>query len=496
MKKESAYNTYWSIIDRFNSVNVLVAGDTFLDRFQYGKVERISPEAPVPVFRPTHIAEMPGGAGNAAVNMASLGCKVSLVGRTGKDQASQRLSRLLAEYNIDHEFFRQRNCCTAVKTRLIASNNHILRVDEEQIVPIEKRVVNLAYDGIQEKLADCDIAVLSDYGKGFLTPELFSLIIKTCRDNGTPIIVDPKGSDYSKYAGATLVKPNLKEFSEVVGMRFDPMSKSFRADLICAANKLMASCRIEGLLVTLGEHGMLYVPAARSLEDFIYLPARAREVFDVSGAGDTTVAAIAASLGAGASMCDAMCIANAAAGIVVGKVGTATVSVDELKAELAGIADDPQRKIISAADLKKKLLLQKKQGKRIGFTNGCFDCCHLGHLTSLREARKLCDVLVVGINSDAWIKKHKGDGRPIQDEVTRTTLIAALECVDYVVVFGETTALPLVKLLRPDVIAKEGYALKDWPEGRFVQSIGGDAVILPRVDGYSTTSIAKRIGSK
>lgn len=487
---------YENIINGFQNVSVLVAGDTFLDRFQYGKVERISPEAPVPVFRPSHIVEMPGGSGNAAVNMASLGCKVSLVGRTGKDYASQRLTRLLSECNIDYEFFRQRNCCTAVKTRLIAGNNHILRVDEEQIAPLEKRLATLVYDGIQEKLANCDIAVLSDYGKGFLTAELLSLIIKTCRDNGRSIIVDPKGSDYSKYAGATLVKPNLKEFSEVTGMRFDPKAKSFRENLICAADKLMSNCRIEGLLVTLGEYGMLYVPSVRSLEDSVYLPARAREVFDVSGAGDTTIATIAAALGAGVSMRDAMHIANVAAGLVVGKVGTATVSVSELKSELDGIADDPQRKIISADDLKKKLVTERKQGKRIGFTNGCFDCCHLGHLTSLREARRLCDVLVVGVNSDEWIRKHKGGNRPIQDEATRTILIASLECVDYVVVFESATALPLVRLLRPDVIAKEGYALKDWPEGRFVESIGGEAVILRRVDGYSTTAIAKKMGAK
>ena len=168
----------------------------------------------------------------------------------------------------------------------------------------------------------------------------------------------------------------------------------------------------------------------------------------------------------------------------------------ELKAELAGMADDPQRKIISVEALKKEIARLKKQGKRIGFTNGCFDCCHLGHLTSLREARRLCDVLVVGINSDEWIRRHKGEGRPIQDEATRTTLIAALECVDYVVVFGQTTALPLVRMLRPDVIAKEGYALKDWPEGRFVASIGGKAVTLKRINGYSTTEIVKRMGRK
>ena len=482
-----------SIVNRIPGVKALVIGDIMLDRFQYGKVERISPEAPVPVFKPGRVVEMLGGAGNTAINLFSLGCKVRLVGRTGRDVAADKILKILQDNEIEVEFYHQENCCTSVKTRLIAGNNHVLRIDEEQIVELNETLSDLAADNVRLALPEYDIVVISDYGKGFLSRDLLGKIINYSRSAGKRVIVDPKGGDYTKYAGATLVKPNLKEFSLVTGKKFDPKSSDFHADLIRAAKELLAKTGIEALLITLSEHGMLYVPSDNPFDGAIYLPTQAREVFDVSGAGDTTVAAIAASLAAGASMPVAMQIANAAAGVVVGKIGTATVSVKELKSALTDTGDDPARKILPLDELKREIAQLKMRGKRIGFTNGCFDCCHLGHLTSLREAKKLCDVLVVGVNSDEWIRNHKGDGRPIQDEATRTALIASLEYVDYVVVFGEETALPLVRELHPHVIAKEGYALKDWPEGRFVESIGGAAVILKRVEGYSTSALAERM---
>ena len=483
-------------IERFSTVRVLVVGDVLLDRFQYGKVERISPEAPVPVFRPFRTVEMPGGAGNTAVNLSSLGCKIHLIGRTGIDKMSNRLLNIFEKQKIKVDFFHQEDCCTAVKTRLIAGNNHVLRIDEEQVVDLDRKLYRCVGDTILKDLPGSDVVVLSDYGKGFLTPDLTELLISACRKWGMPVIVDPKGQNYSKYAGATLVKPNLKEFSEVTGRCFDVNHEDFQTDLIHAAKDLLNQCRFGGLLITLGEHGMLYVPAEKPFAGAIHLPTRAKEVFDVSGAGDTSIAALAAALGVGVSMAEAMQIANAAAGIVVGKLGTATVTTDELRSALSDGGDNPMRKILSLEELMRKIGFLKRQGRRIGFTNGCFDCCHLGHLTSLREAKRLCDVLVVGVNSDEWVRKHKGEGRPIQDEATRTTLLASLECVDYVVVFGDETALPLVRKLRPHVIAKEGYALKNWPEGRFVKSIGGEAVTLKRVEGCSTTALAGKMKVK
>ena len=482
------------IVDRFRSVRALVVGDIMLDRFQYGKVERISPEAPVPVFIPRRTVEAVGGAGNAAVNMAALGAKVRLFGRAGKDREAKRLSGILRGSGIRSVFYCREDCRTAVKTRLIAGNNHILRIDDETTLPLDGRTAALAAADIARALKDSDIAVISDYGKGFLVNGLLSKIIRACKKSGKCVLVDPKGRDYSKYAGATIVKPNLKEFSEAAGRRFDSSSPSFKSDLAAAAEDLMSSCGIEGLLITLSEHGMMFVPAG-ARGKAVYLPTKAREVFDVSGAGDTTVAALATALASGASVADAMQIANAAAGIVVGKVGTAAVGAGELKSSLSGTSAGPGRKILRADELKREIDGLKKAGRRIGFTNGCFDCCHLGHLSSLREAKSLCDVLVVGVNSDAWIRRRKGPGRPIQDEATRTGLIASLEYVDYVVVFDSPTALPIVKKIRPDVIAKEGYALKDWPEGRFVESTGGAAVVLKRVEGYSTTAIARKLSA-
>lgn len=480
------------VLDRLPSVRVLVVGDAMMDRFVYGSVERISPEAPVPVFRPSRTIEMPGGAGNTAVNLSALGCRVRLVARTGFDEMSVRLSDALKRQGVSVRFSRQKAWPTSVKTRFIAGNNHVLRVDEEQITEIDTRQLSVVRAAVRGEIAKCDIVVLSDYGKGFLSASLLKPVISDCKRAGIPVVVDPKSSEWSKYAGATLVKPNLKEFSDAAGRKFNPGSASFCEEIVGAAKAMLSRHKIGGLLITLGEHGMIYVPAGGSRSDVIRLPTRAREVFDVSGAGDTTIAALAAAIGAGSDMPEAMQIANAAAGIVVGKVGTASVSESELREALSGMDGNIGRKMLSLPALCRKIGALRRKGTKVGFTNGCFDCCHLGHLTSLREAKRLCDVLVVGVNSDAWIRRHKGKNRPLQDMATRTALLAALECVDYVVAFDDETALPLVRKLRPDVIAKEGYALKDWPEGRYVESIGGKAVTLRRVEGYSTTSIAKR----
>jgi len=484
------------VLDRFSSVRVLVVGDAMMDRFVYGSVERISPEAPVPVFRPSRTVEMPGGAGNTAVNLSALGCRARLIARTGLDAMSARLSDALESRGVSVRLFRQKEWPTSVKTRFIAGNNHVLRVDEEQIAEIGNDRLSAVRSAVRRELAKCDIVVLSDYGKGFLSAPFVKSVISDCKAAGMPIVVDPKSSEWSKYAGATLVKPNLKEFSEAIGRKFNPGGANFCEEIVSAAKALLSRHRIGGLLITLGEHGMIYVPAGGSRSDVIHLPTRAREVFDVSGAGDTTIAALAAAIGAGASMPEAMQLANAAAGIVVGKVGTASVSARELRETLSGTYDNIGRKLLSLPALCREIDALRRKGTKVGFTNGCFDCCHLGHLTSLREAKGLCDVLVVGVNSDAWIRRHKGRNRPLQDMSTRTALLAAFECVDYVVAFDDETALPLVQKLRPDVIAKEGYAMKDWPEGRYVESIGGKAVALRRVEGYSTTAIAKRAGAR
>lgn len=282
------------------------------------------------------------------------------------------------------------------------------------------------------------------------------------------------------------MKPNLKEFSEATGRRYDPSAKEFEKNAVLGAKQLISRYGYGGVLVTLGEHGMLLVQDGTDV-GADRVATQAREVFDVSGAGDTALAALAMSLAEGKGFADAVRISNVASGIAVSKLGTATVTRDEIADALR------DGKVMSRAEAARFAAKCRKSGKRVGFTNGCFDCCHLGHLSSLAQAKALCNVLIVGVNTDEWIRAHKGAGRPIQDEATRVALLSALSCVDAVVLFDDETALPLVKEIRPDVVAKEGYALKDWPEGRWVTRSGGKAVTLKRKDGYSTTSLARRL---
>lgn len=480
-------------LSKIKGTKILVIGDIMLDTYEHGQVKRISPEAPVPIFKPLQEKHMLGGVGNVAANLAALGCTVRLVARIGRDAAGKTITTLTDNLNIQASFFYQPGCPTTVKTRLIADNHHLLRIDAEDVHPISDTVRKMAEQACLKALGKVDIVLLSDYDKGLLTPKLCRSIISACNKCGKKVIVDPKGNDYSKYSGAFLVKPNLKELALVSGENFDSSSPKLLNHVTATARSLAKKLNTNSILVTLSEHGMVNVPIVS--EEPFHLPTKAHEVFDVSGAGDTALASLGAAIGAGFSMHDAMRIANTASGIAVGKLGTTTVRIDELEKALSENAATADRKIITPRELCGIIRQLKKNGRKIGFTNGCFDCCHLGHLRSLQAAKSLCDVLVVGVNSDNWIRKHKGEGRPIQDELTRTTLLASLEFVDYVVVFESETALPLVRTIRPAVIAKEGYALKDWPEGQFVRSTGGEAIHLQRIEGYSTTGLLGKVKS-
>ena len=480
-------------LDKMSQVRVLAVGDIMLDRYNYGRVDRISPEAPVPIFRPIREKAMLGGVGNVAANLVALGCSVDIVSRIGQDKDGRAIAAMASKAGMTPHFLHQANIPSTVKTRLIAENSHLLRIDAENVCPLNDKLSELAAHMCSNILDKVDVVLISDYAKGLLTERLCKAIISECKMRGKKAIVDPKGRDYSRYRGAFLVKPNLKELSLETGKFFSPASPTFLADVEKAATALGKEIEVGGLLVTLSEYGMLYVPVHSPGKPF-HLPTKAKEVFDVSGAGDTALAALGASIGAGFDILHAMQIANAAASVVVSKLGTATASLNEIRSAISESAVDvAKRKIVSASTISEIAKTLKHAGKVIGFTNGCFDCCHLGHLHSLQEAKSLCDVLVVGVNSDKWIKRHKGLGRPIQDQKTRSQLLASLECVDYVVVFGHETALPIVKRIRPNVIAKEGYALKDWPEGRFVIDIGGRAVKIKRLAGRSTTKTANRI---
>lgn len=379
-------------IEKFQDIRVLVIGDIMLDRFMYGKVERISPEAPVPVFKFHHEKKMLGGAGNVAANLTSLGVHCDFIGIIGKDEAGRSLSGLLSAVNVHSHLLRLADYPTIVKTRLIAGANHLTRVDQEEILPVITDLLPRYKRILTHAVKKADIVLISDYNKGLLTPVTTQMIIDICRQFGKQTIIDPKGTDYSKYIGATLVKPNLKEFSEATGCLYNPLAADFHEQITAGAKILFDKFYIKNLLVTLSEYGMVYIPADNP-DELMQIPTEAKEVFDVSGAGDTALATLGACLGAGVPIKDAMKLANTASGIAIGKLGTATVTADELKMALSqrAMPDDgwsQKKKIITLEQAKSIVKHLRDQGKRVGFTNGCFDCCHLGHLNSFMQAKK------------------------------------------------------------------------------------------------------------
>ncbi len=489
--------SYSSIMSKISDVKILCIGDIMLDKFIYGKVNRISPEAPVQVLNLKNTKEMLGGCGNVVANLASLGCQTDYIGIVGNDANGRKISKLLKSADCHFHLLKLDDYSTIVKSRFIAGNNHILRVDEEEKLPIMQNLLPQYQRILERAVKNVDIVLLSDYNKGLFTNETTQLIINTCKKYGKKVIVDPKGKDYTKYSGATFVKPNLKEFQEATGIEINPLNqKDYSEKIKLGAKKLFNECNIENIMVTMSEHGILYISSSEP-EKITWLPTEAREVFDVSGAGDTTIAVFTLALALGLDTIDAMKWANLAAGIVVGKVGTACVSLAELEKAIRNnsLSDNSEHssKIVTLENAKNIVEDLKLKGKVIGFTNGCFDIMHLGHLHSFAEAKKNCDCLIVGINSDKSVKRLKGDSRPLQDEITRSSLVAALMYVDYVVLFDDDTALPLIQELKPDVIAKEGYEIENWPEAQLVVSYGGKAITLPRLEGYSTTNFVNKL---
>lgn len=484
-------------IDSFKNIKVLVIGDIMLDRFVYGSVDRISPEAPVPVFKYQYEKQMLGGAGNVIANLTALGCSTTFVGITGKDEHGKKLKYLLDQTGAKSYLLTLSNYPTIVKTRLIAGNNHLLRSDQEEILPILESKLPRFQKLLNQIIKKHDIVILSDYNKGLLTTATAPMFINTCKKMHKTVIVDPKGKNYSKYRGADLIKPNLKEFAESTNAAYDALSSTFHQEIQKNAQKLLTQYQIKNLLITLSEHGMLHI-SAETPKKLLHIPTVAKEVFDVSGAGDTSIATLGACLGVNLPIKEAMELANLASGIVVGKLGTATVTAKELKDALRQRETSEniwkqKNKIITLEQAAQIIQDLKGKGKTIGMTNGCFDCCHLGHLHSFIQTKKHCDILVVAMNSDMSVKRNKGQERPLQDEKTRSLLLASLEFIDYVIIFDENTPLHIVKAIKPDVIAKEGYSLDQWPEGRYVKEYGGQAIILPRIEGYSTSSLISKI---
>ena len=465
---------------RFDKAKVLVVGDIMLDRYWQGPTSRISPEAPVPVVRVDEIVDKPGGAGNVALNISALGAAASLRGYTGDDEMADSLEDMLCGAGVECLFEREPGHPTITKLRVISRHQQLIRLDFEE-AEASRRAGNLEA-GLQSHLQHCGALILSDYAKGALQNP--GPIIAAARAAKVPVLVDPKGTDFARYRGATLLTPNLHEFEEVVG------SCASEQELVAKGEALMAELDLGALLVTRSEHGMTLL---RPGEEEMHLPARAREVFDVTGAGDTVIAVLAAAVAAGESLPHAVALANTAASIVVAKLGTATVSAPELRRAVQS-DQGSERGVVTPGQLQIAMADARSHGEKVVFTNGCFDIIHAGHVGYLEQARQLGDRLIVAVNSDASVRRLKGKGRPINPQDRRMAVLAGLESVDWVVCFEDDTPEPLLRALQPDVVVKGGdYDKKGVVGWEIVEQYGGEIAVLGFLDNVSTTAIVEKI---
>ena len=470
-----------SALPDMTQANVTVIGDVMLDRFWSGASRRVSPEAPVPVVNVTGLEDRAGGAGNVAVNLAELGVAVSLVGLCGDDEHARALRACVESAGVRWNVM---PCAvdTIVKLRVLSRNQQLLRMDFEESLAHHANDLFLRY--AQQHLADADLVILSDYAKGTL--QLVQALIAHCREMGKPTLVDPKGSDFERYRGATVMTPNLSELEAVVGL--------CDADetLVQKAEALRASLDLEAILVTRSEAGMTLVQSGLPARHF---QASAREVFDVTGAGDTVIAAMAGCMSAGLPMEEAARYANHAAGVVVAKLGTASVTPAELQRAVSASADRRAHGVLSAADTLAELEDLRAAGKRIVMTNGCFDLIHPGHIHYLQQAAELGDVLVVAVNDDDSVRRLKGLSRPLNSVADRMAVLSALQAVDYVVPFEDDTPASLIETIAPDVLVKGGdYTIEQIAGHETVLARGSEVIVLDFVPGHSTTSLIERIG--
>lgn len=465
--------------------SVLVVGDAMLDRYVYGQVQRVSPEAPVAVLAVERELAMPGGAGNVVRNLTALGAAVAFVSVVGDDQAGSDLTGLIGgQPNVEPWLLVQGGRATTTKTRFIAAGQQLLRADHEMAGPINARLADRMVRIAADAVAATTVMVLSDYQKGVLAGDVAQRLIAAARAAGRRVVVDPKGVDYARYAGADMVTPNRAELALATGMAVDTEEA-----IVAAAQHLRDTYRFGAVLVTRSEDGMTLVDG----QGIRHFPAEAPEVHDVSGAGDTVVAVVAAGLAAGLTAPVAARLANIAAGIVVGKVGTAVARESDL-AEALTPERGALRKVVSRATAMEQVERWRRRGYRIGFTNGCFDLLHPGHVHLLEQARSWCDRLVVGLNADSSVKRLKGETRPIQGEAARAAVLASVSSVDLVSVFEEDTPVDLIKLLRPDVLVKGAdYTVDKVVGGDLVTEWGGQVRLAQLLPGQSTTATVARI---
>lgn len=465
--------------------SVLVVGDLMLDRYVYGRVARVSPEAPVPILTVSREIAMPGGAGNVVRNLTALEAATAFVSVVGDDQEGSDLTALIGgQPNVEPWLLVENGRATTVKTRYIAAGQHLIRADRERtsLLPekLGERLLRIASDA----MAATSVTVLSDYRKGVLTPAITRALISGAKTLGRPIVVDPKGADWSQYAGADVITPNRRELAEAVGREL-----ADEDDIVTAAREMIGRFGFGSVLCTRAEDGMSLV-SDRTVRHY---PAEAAEVYDVSGAGDTVVAALAAALAAGLPLTVAARISNIAGGLVVGKVGTAVARPDDL-IDAVKPASGALRKVVTRQVAAEAAERWRQRGWRVGFTNGCFDLLHPGHIHLLEQCRAACDRLIVGMNADASVRRLKGATRPVQQEAARAAVLASLASVDLVVIYEEDTPLDLLDAIRPDLLVKGADYTHDTVVGaREVESWGGRVMLAELLPGHSTTATVTRL---
>lgn len=477
-----------SHISHWAGATIVILGDVMLDRFVYGRVERVSPEAPIPVLHHQSERAMLGGAANVARNVVALGGRAVLVGVVGCDAEGDLVAdRLADDSGLDGRFVRVDGHPTTVKTRFVSGIQQIMRLDVERRLEVDTATEEAIVAATLPALDGAAALVLSDYAKGVLAPGVIARVIAAARARSIPVVVDPKTRDVARYAGATVITPNASEGTMISGI-----DCAVAENVDAAARAIRETAQVDAVVLTRGAHGMTIWAPAEGATRSLDIPTVATEVFDVSGAGDTVVATLALALTAGASVSDAARLANAAAGIAVGKRGTAVVRAQEL-AKALGSSDRGNPKIVSAEAAAEAVADWKAHGIKVGFTNGCFDLLHPGHVELLRKARATCDRLVVALNTDASVRRLKGPTRPVQNEEARSIVMASIESVDLVTLFDEDTPLRLIELLKPDRLIKGAdYTVATVVGSDVVLGYGGEVVLVPLEEGHSTTNIIAR----
>ena len=472
-------------IKKLSRASVLVVGDVMLDRYVYGSVDRVSPEAPVPILTVTREAAMPGGAGNVLRNLAALDASAAFISVVGDDQAGSDLTSLIGgQERVEPWLLVENGRVTTLKTRYIAQGQHLIRADREETHPIPAKLATRLVKIALDAMAATSVTILSDYNKGVLTADVCTTLIEGAKKLGRMVIVDPKGRNYGRYRGANLVTPNRKELAETTGM---PVGSE--AEIVAAARKLRSDYEFGAVLVTRSEDGMSLITP----ESVHHYPGAAREVFDVSGAGDTAVATLAAALAAKVPLLEAVQLANIAAGMVVGKVGTAVIHQTDLAAATAP-ATGTLQKVVTPSAAAEAAERWRLRGYKVGFTNGCFDLLHPGHVHLLEQCRAMCDRLIVAINADSSVKRLKGPTRPAQSEAARAAVLASLASVDLVCLFEEDTPLNLIQQIKPDLLIKgSDYTRETVVGATLVESWGGAVALAELLPGHSTTATLERL---